>query len=150
MPGLSGLDLQEELAQAKINIPVVFITGHGNIPMSVQAMKQGAVDFLPKPFDDDDLLAAVGRAIERDRGQRRERGEVTEIERRVESLTPREREVLALLVTGKRNKDMGSELGASEKTIKVHRGRVMKKMQAGSVAELVHLAARVGIAAEQA
>lgn len=150
MPGLSGLDLQEELVQAKISIPIVFITGHGNIPMSVQAMKQGAVDFLPKPFDDDDLLTAVGRAIERDRGQRRERGEVTEIERRVASLTPREREVLALLVTGKRNKDMGSELGTSEKTIKVHRGRVMKKMQAGSVAELVHLAARVGIAPEQA
>ncbi len=149
MPGLSGFDLQEGLAKAKIDVPIVFITGHGNIPMSVQAMKQGAVDFLPKPFDDKDLLRAVEHAIERDRAQRQARAEVMEIERRVDSLTPREREVLALLVAGKRNKEIGGALGTSEKTIKVHRARVMQKIQAGSVAELVRLAGRVGIQPEQ-
>lgn len=149
MPGLSGLDLQEALAAAGISIPIIFITGYGDIPMSVQAMKAGAVDFLPKPFKDQDLLDAIHQAIDRDIQRRQEQAQIAEIQDRVDSLTPREREVLALVVTGMLNKQIASELGTSEKTIKVHRARVMRKMQVMSVAELVRLAEKVGISSPQ-
>jgi len=145
MPGLSGLDLQEALTAADTSIPIVFITGHGDIPMSVQAMKAGAVDFLPKPFKDQDLLDAIHQAIDRDIQRRREQAQIAEIQGRVDSLTPREREVFALVVTGMLNKQIASELGTSEKTIKVHRARVMRKMQVMSLAELVRLGEKVGI-----
>lgn len=145
MPGLSGLDLQRELSERDINLPIIFITGRGTVPMSVKAMKAGAVDFLPKPFDDDALLSVVGSAIEKDRHARHEQAEREEINQRLESLTPREREVLELVIIGKLNKQIASELGTSIKTIKVHRGRVMRKMNVKSVAELVHLTERVGI-----
>ena len=149
MPGLSGLDLQEALAAAGISIPIIYITGYGDIPMSVQAMKAGAVDFLPKPFKDQDLLDAIHQAIDRDIQRRQEQAQIAEIQDRVDSLTPREREVLALVVTGMLNKQIASELGTSEKTIKVHRARVMRKMQVMSVAELVRLAEKVGISSPQ-
>ena len=145
LPGLSGLDLQRELATAGKSLPIVFITGHGTILMSVQAMKAGAVDFLEKPFDDQVFLDAIHRAIERDRTTRRERHEKVEIKRRVGTLTPREREVLTLVVQGRLNKQIGAELGTTEKTVKVHRARVMHKMQAGSLADLVRLAGTVGV-----
>jgi FixJ family two-component response regulator len=145
MPGLSGLDLQDELAAAKLNLPVIFLTGYGTVPASVRALKAGAVDFLEKPVDDGVLLDAIHQAIERNRRARMEQAEITEIQRRVDSLSPREREVCALLVTGMLNKQIASELGTAEKTIKVHRGRLMKKMQAGSMAELVRLAGKLDI-----
>ena len=146
MPGLSGLDLQEELARRGWEIPIVFITGHGDVPMSVRAMKAGAVDFLEKPFQDQDLLDAINSAVAS--GQRRmaEQAEREAVLRRVERLTPREREVLALVVRGMLNKQVAAELGVGEKTVKVHRARVMQKMQAGSLAELVRLADRAGLA----
>jgi RNA polymerase sigma factor (sigma-70 family) len=145
MPGMSGLDLQEELIAAGYSMPVIFLTGHGDIPMSVRAMKAGAVDFLQKPFSDQDLLDAIHRAIDQDTRARQERTEVSEIQRRVDSLTPREREVLALVVQGRLNKQIAYELGLSEKTVKAHRARVMEKMQADSLAHLVRLADKVGI-----
>lgn len=145
MPGLNGLDLQQELASAGLTIPIIFITGHGTIPMSVRAMKGGAVDFLQKPFDEQVLLDAVHRALELDWNARNKWSELTQIQRRVESLTPREREVFARVVTGHLNKDIAHELGASEKTIKVHRARVMQKMQADSLAMLVRLADKARI-----
>ena len=145
LPGLSGLDLQKELAAAGKSLPIVFITGHGTILMSVQAMKAGAVDFLEKPFDDQVFLDAIHRAIERDRATGRERNEKMEIMKRVEKLTPREREVLALVVQGRLNKQIGAELGTTEKTVKVHRAHVMQKMKAGSLANLVRLAGRVDV-----
>ncbi len=145
MPGLSGLDLQKELADRNNDIPIVFITGHGDIPMSVQAMKTGAVDFLPKSFDDDDLLGAVSEAIDRHRRARRDRAENDEIRRRIKSLTPRERQVFELVITGMLNKQIAFDLGISEQTVKIHRGRVMRKMQVVSVAELVRLAEQLGI-----
>jgi FixJ family two-component response regulator len=145
MPDLTGLDLQHALAGAPHRIPIVFITGHGDIAMSVRAMKDGAVDFLPKPFDDKDLLDAIHRAVAKDvRDLGREAG-VTDIQRRVDLLTPRETEVFALVVTGMLNKQIAGALGIGEKTVKVHRARVMEKMRAGSVAELVRLADAVGI-----
>lgn len=145
MPGLSGLDLQKELAARDCSIPVIFITGHGDIPMSVKAMKAGAVDFLPKPFSDQELLDAIHAALEKDAIAREERAEISEIQRRIDSLTPREREVFAWVLTGMLNKQIAAELGASEKTVKVHRARVMEKMGVQSVAELVHLAEKVGM-----
>jgi FixJ family two-component response regulator len=145
LPGVSGLDLQEQLTAAGLNMPIVFITGHGDIPMSVRAMKAGAVDFLPKPFNDQDLLDAIHLALEKDKKTRREQAEVAEIQRRVDTLTPREREVFALVVTGLLNKQVAARLGTSEKTIKVHRARVMEKMHSESLAELVRLAEKVGI-----
>jgi RNA polymerase sigma factor (sigma-70 family) len=145
MPGLSGLDLQTELAKAERTLSIVFITGHGNISMSVQAIKAGAVDFLKKPFEEQDLLDAVNLAIQKDRAAKEKLGELREIQERVESLTPREREVFALVVTGMLNKQIAFEMGISEKTIKVHRARVMQKMQAESLADLVRLAEKVGI-----
>ena len=145
MPGLSGLDLQRELAAKDYSIPIIFITGHGDIPMSVQAMKAGAVDFLPKPFSDQELLDAIHAALEKDTLAREERAELSNIQRRIGSLTPREHEVFVRVVTGMLNKQIAWELGASEKTIKVHRARVMEKMGVQSLAELVHLAEKAGM-----
>ncbi len=143
LPGLNGLELQEHLARDHGDIPIVFITGHGDVPMSVQAMKAGAVDFLPKPFEDDALLDAIERAIERDKKHRLKQKHISRIRARLKSLTPREYEVLALVVTGLLNKQVAGRLGITEKTVKVHRARVMTKMRAGSLAELVRLAQQV-------
>jgi FixJ family two-component response regulator len=148
MPGLDGLQLQQRLQASAHEIPIVFITGYGDIPMSVKAMKAGAVDFLPKPFRDDDLLNAIQRAILRDRQQRAAQAERDMLERRYETLTAREREVMALVVRGLLNKQIASELGASEKTIKIHRGRVMEKMKVPSVADLVRAAERIGMSSD--
>jgi FixJ family two-component response regulator len=144
MPGLSGLDLQRELADAGTPIPIVFITGHSDVPIAVQAMKAGAVEFLTKPFRDQQLLDAVQQAIDRDRVLRRQRAELAELRTRYQSLTPREREVMALVVAGLLNKQAAGELGTSEITVKVHRAQVMRKMQADSVADLVRMAERLG------
>jgi FixJ family two-component response regulator len=145
MPGLSGTDLQRELQTLNREVPIVFITGHGDIPMSVQAMKAGAVDFLPKPVKDTELLHAIKQALVRAVHNRNERNELADIQRRMEKLTPRELEVMTLVVRGLLNKQIAFELGTVEKTIKVHRARVMEKMQVDSLAELVRLAEKVGI-----
>ena len=145
MPGLNGLELQQALRAANVTIPIIFITGHGDIPMSVKAMKAGAVDFLPKPVRQEALLPAIEQALARASQQGDETAELIEIDRRLESLTPREREVMTLVVTGMLNKQIAYELGTVEKTIKVHRSRVMEKMQVSSFAELVRLAERFGI-----
>jgi FixJ family two-component response regulator len=145
MPGLTGLEVQEALAGSKHRMPIVFITGHGDISMSVKAMKGGAVDFLTKPFDVENLLEAIQRAVTKDVKDLGEEGRTDEAVERVKLLTPRETEVFALVVTGMLNKQVAGELGISEKTVKVHRARVMEKMQAGSVAELVRLADRAGV-----
>jgi len=144
MPGLTGLDLQEELNNAHLDLPIVFITGHGDIPMSVKAMKAGAVDFLPKPFEEEELLDAIGRSLEKHVRSREERAERASIERRVASLTPREYQVFTLVVTGLLNKQSAAVLGVTEKTVKVHRARVMQKMEVVSLAELARLAERLG------
>jgi FixJ family two-component response regulator len=143
LPDSSGLDLPGALRTSDVQMPIVFITGHGTIPMSVRAMKAGAVEFLTKPFREEDLIAAIQQALERDRTARQERAELAELRARFEKLTSREREVLALVVTGRLNTQIAAELGTAEQTIKVHRGRVMQKLGAGSVAELVRLAERV-------
>jgi len=145
MPGLTGLDLQEALVGAGRAIPIVFITGHGDISMSVKAMKAGAVDFLTKPFEVNGLLAAIRRALDKDAKDRGEESQTAAVLARVRRLTPREIEVFALVVTGLLNKQIAGQLGIGEKTVKVHRARVMEKMQAGSVAELVRLADRAGV-----
>jgi FixJ family two-component response regulator len=147
MPGLNGLDLQRALVEGGAGLPVVFLTGHGDIPMTVRAMKAGAVDFLRKPFDDQDLLAAVRQALAGSAQVRRAAVEVDEIRRRAESLSPREREVLPLVVSGLLNKQTGHKLGVTEKTVKAHRAQVMRKMRADSLAELVRLAERIGVRA---
>jgi len=146
MPGLNGLELQQTLMARGQELAIIFLTGHGDIPMSVKAMKQGAVDFLTKPVDDDDLLRAVRVAIEKDRVQRQAHAAIAEIQQRLAALTPREREVMQYVISGHLNKQTAAELGTVEKTIKVHRARVMEKMKVHSVAELVHLAERVGFA----
>jgi FixJ family two-component response regulator len=145
MPGLTGLDLQKTLAGSEHRTAIVFITGHGDIAMSVSAMKQGAVDFLTKPFAGNDLLDAIHRALAKDTRDLGTEARVAEIQARVKLLTQRETEVFALVVTGMLNKQIASELGIGEKTVKVHRARVMEKMRAGSVAELVRLADAVGV-----
>jgi FixJ family two-component response regulator len=147
LPGLSGLDLQRRLVVSGNAIPIVFITGHGDIPMSVQAIKAGAVEFLPKPFRDQDLLDAIRHALDLDRTRRDAEGRVASLRTRFQSLTPREQEVMAWVISGWLNKQTAAELGTSEMTVKVHRGRVMRKMGAGSVAELVTMAARIGVPA---
>ena len=143
MPGLSGLDLQDELVAAGRTLPIIFVSGHGNIPISVRAMKAGAVDFIEKPFEDQSLLDAINHSLQKDRQTKLEQAELREIQRRADSLTPREREVFALVVSGKLNKQIAFKLGTSERTIKAHRARVMKKMQAKSLADLIRLAEKV-------
>ncbi len=148
MPGLNGLELQEALTKMGSTIPIIFLTGHGTVPASVKAMKGGALDFLSKPVDEKDLLAAIHIAIEKDGLARQRCAEIDEIQARLKTLTPRELEVLTHVVSGQLNKQIAYDLGTVEKTIKVHRARVMEKMKANSVAELVHLCERVGIGNE--
>src|SRR5207253_2308739 len=150
LPGISGLDFQRELAQANIHIPIIFITAHGDIPMTVRAMKAGAVEFLTKPFRDQDLLDAIQIALERDRARRQQEAEIATLRERFESLTPREREVLPLVVSGMLNKQIAAEIGTSETTVKVHRGQLMRKMGADSLADLVRMAERMGISSKAA
>jgi FixJ family two-component response regulator len=143
MPGLGGLELQRELAQTGQSLPIVFITGHGDIPMTVRAMKAGAVDFLPKPFRDQDLLDAIAHSLKQDEAARQQRAELAQIQARYDTLTAREREVVALVVRGLRNKQAAAELGISEITVKVHRHNVMEKMAARSLPALVGMMARL-------
>jgi FixJ family two-component response regulator len=145
LPGLSGLDLQRELAEAGVHIPIIFVTGHGDIPMSVQAMKAGAVEFLTKPFRDQDFLDGIRHAIARDRIARRQHARNVDLRQRYESLSPREREVFKCVVSGMLNKQIADVLGTTERTIKFHRGRIMQKMQGKSLADLVRMAEALGI-----
>ena len=148
-PGRSGLDMQRDLTQANAQLPIIFITGYGDIPMSVRAMKAGAVEFLTKPFRDQDLLDAVGAALEKDRMRRAGDLRLAELQSRFDTLTARERQVMSLVVAGRLNKQIAGELGVSEMTVKMHRRQVMRKMQAGGVAQLVRLADQIGIAVPQ-
>jgi FixJ family two-component response regulator len=145
MPGLSGLDLQKQTSEAGLEIPIIFITGHGDVPMTVRAMKAGAVEFLTKPFRDQDLLDAIQQALERSRKAREQQAATKELRQRFAMLTPREREVMERVVAGLLNKQIGAELGTSETTVKIHRHQVMEKMGAGSLPELVRMADRLGI-----
>ncbi len=149
MPGLSGLDLQKRMAKAGMDIPIVFLTGHGNIPASVQAMKAGAVEFLTKPFDDQELLRAIEEAVERDRRIRQQHADMRELEDRYDSLTAREQEVMQQVISGLLNKQIAAELNITEFTVKIHRGHVMRKMQADSLADLVRMAENLGIPSQK-
>jgi FixJ family two-component response regulator len=145
LPGMSGLEFHRSLAASNINIPVIFISGHADVPMTVRAIKSGAIDFLPKPLNEQHLLDTVQAGIERDRAWRREAKVVAELRERFESLTPREREIFALMISGRRNKQIAAQVGLSEMTVKVHRSHVMQKMRANSVVDLVRMADQLGV-----
>jgi FixJ family two-component response regulator len=149
LPQLSGLDFQTHLAETGVQIPIIFITAHGDIPMSVRALKSGAVEFLTKPFRDQDLLDAIQQALQRDSAARQQQTELHALKRRYQSLTVREREVMTLVVSGMLNKQIASELGASEATVKIHRGHVMQKMEAGSLVELVRMADKLKLSSSK-
>jgi FixJ family two-component response regulator len=149
LPGLSGLDLQMELARTRVHLPIIFITGYGDVPVAVRAMKAGAVDFLLKPFRDQELLDATQTALSQDRIRRQKAGELAGLEKRMQSLTPRERELLPLVVSGRSNKEMAAEIGTSEITVKVHRGNLMRKMQAPTFADLLRMAAELQVPHKQ-
>jgi RNA polymerase sigma factor (sigma-70 family) len=145
LPGISGLGLQRQLVEANVQIPIIFITSHGDVPMTVRAMKAGAVEFLTKPFHDQDLLDAIYLALEKDRGRRQQEAELTALRERFESLSPREREVVAMVVSGMLNKQIAAQIGTAENTVKIHRSRAMEKMQANSLADLVKMIQRLQV-----
>lgn len=145
LPGISGLGLQRQLVEANVQIPIIFITSHGDVPMTVRAMKAGAVEFLTKPFHDQDLLDAIHLALEKDRGRRQLEAELTALRERFESLSPREREVVAMVVSGMLNKQIAAQIGTAENTVKIHRSRAMEKMQANSLADLVKMIQRLQV-----
>ena len=149
LPQMSGLDFQRQLAEAGMQIPIIFVTAHGDVPMSVRALKSGAVEFLTKPFRDQDLLDAIQQALERDRAERDRQAEIHDLQERYGALTAREQQVMALVVSGMLNKQIASEIGASEATVKIHRGQVMHKMQAGSVVDLVRMADKLKLSARK-
>jgi FixJ family two-component response regulator len=143
LPQMSGLDFQRQLAETGMQIPIIFVTAHGDVPMSVRALKSGAVEFLTKPFRDQDLLDAIQQALQRDRAEQEQQAEINDLQERYSALTAREQQVMALVVSGMLNKQIASEIGASEATVKIHRGNVMRKMKAGSVVDLVRMADRL-------